>query len=448
MNEERPTPRRSTTTNSIALIVAVDVVIVALLAALAGRIGAGNPSLAFISIIVVIAIVTPLSILTIRVPLRRIRRNLGALTDGVRGFADGDFSLRLHVTGNDEITDLIALYNEMGRLLRDQRKDVLQKELLLETVLQTSPVAILLTNERERIVLANRAARDLFTPGERTEGRRLDEVLAPSAVAVRDAFAAGDDAIFTVTHADRSETYHLARRAFYLNTRKQTLWMVQHLTPELRRQEVEVWKRAIRVLNHEINNSLAPVLSLLRSARVARERPEHAHRLAEIDAAIEERLEFLQRFLDGYAQFARLPKPRREEVAWDELLAAVQPIAAFRIADPRPSFRGVFDRTQIEQVVINLVKNANESESAPEDVVVSVERGVGGQTLVVADRGSGMDDDTITRALVPFYSTKVAGTGLGLPLCNEIIEAHGGHMRITRREGGGTAVTCWLPDPR
>src|ERR671926_1096579 len=110
--------------------------------------------------------------------------------------------------------------------------------------------------------------------------------------------------------------YPLARPTFYLNGRAHLLWIANRLTPELRRQEVEVWKRAIRVLNHELNNSLAPIRSLFHSARVVHGRPEQWHRMDEINAAVEERLDYLQRFLDGYAAFARLPKPRPAVTPW------------------------------------------------------------------------------------------------------------------------------------
>jgi nitrogen fixation/metabolism regulation signal transduction histidine kinase len=370
-----------------------------------------------------------------------MRVNLGALTDGVQGLADGDFSLRLRVTGNDEITALVAMYNDVGNLLRAQRNDTLQRELLFETVLQATPLAIILTAESGRVVYANRAARDLFTPGERLEGRLLDEILV-AAPALRDAFAADRDTLFTAG----SESYHLARRTFYLNGRAHLLWIANRLTPELRRQEVEVWKRAIRVLNHELNNSLAPIRSLFHSARAVHERPDKWHRMDEINAAVEERLDYLQRFLDGYAAFARLPKPRPERTEWIDVLEAVQQIVPFRIATPLPSHAGNVDRAQIEQVVINLVKNAAEAGSKKDDIVVDVERRAGGSLLTVSDRGEGMSDETITRALLPFWSTKPGGSGLGLPLCNEIVDAHGGHLRIARRDGGGTVVSCWLPE--
>ncbi len=378
--------------------------------------------------------------ITMRSPLRRIRRNLGALVDGVRGFADDDFSLRLHVTGSDEITDLVAVYNDIGDVLRDQRNESVQRELLFETVLQASPLATILTSDRGRIVFVNRAARDLFGGGERIEGRRFDEI-AEEVPELAETLRAGESAIFTAG----GETFQLTRRTFYLNTREHVLLLIARLTQDLRRQELDIWKRAIRVVNHELNNSLAPIHSLFHSAGVVRARMDDDGRLAEINAAIEERLASLQQFIDGYAHLARLPKPRRESVAWSDLLAAVQRIVPFVIDTP-PTHEALIDRAQIEQVLINLVKNAGEAGSAEGEIAVRVVRRDGGGALIVEDRGQGMDDETLRHALLPFYSTKPGGTGLGLALAGEIIDAHGGNVRLARREGGGMVVTCWIPD--
>jgi len=378
--------------------------------------------------------------ITMRAPLRRIRRNLGALVDGVRGFADDDFSLRLHVTGHDEITDLVTVYNDIGDVLRNQRNESVQRELLFETVLQASPLAMILTSDHGRIVFVNRAARDLFGGGERIEGRKFDE-LAQEVPELHEALRAGGSAIFT----SGGETFQLSRRTFYLNTREHVLSLIARLTQDLRRQELDIWKRAIRVVNHELNNSLAPIHSLFHSAGVVRSRLDDDGRLAEINAAIEERLASLQQFIDGYAHLARLPKPRREKVVWSELLDAVRRITPF-VSEETAVHEANIDRSQIEQVIINLVKNAREAGSADADIVVRVVRREGGSALIVEDRGQGMDDETLRQALLPFYSTKPSGTGLGLALAGEIIDAHGGNVRIARRDGGGVAISCWIPD--
>jgi two-component system, NtrC family, nitrogen regulation sensor histidine kinase NtrY len=368
--------------------------------------------------------------------------SLTSLDDGLRAFKDGDFSMRLAAGRDDRTMHIKKLYNEVADVLRLQRNDVYQKELFLDTILQRTPVAVVLVTENDRVVYSNTAARELFAA--RLDGRLFAELLPALVPPIREAIEAGGDAIVSVPTDDRDETFHLTQRTFRLNTVAHRLVLIERLTAELRRQEVAVWKNAIRVINHELNNTIAPISSLIHSARIAQERPDRRHHLPEIYGTIEERLAFLRTFLESYAQFARLPTPRRERTPWQEILDDVAALYEFRV-EGSPHEEASVDRAQMQQVVINLVKNAHESGSPPDDIVVSVQRAVEGTVLRVVDRGRGMSDDVIRQALVPFYTTKPAGSGLGLPLCNEILEAHGGRMRLQGREGGGTAVTCWVP---
>lgn len=376
---------------------------------------------------------------------RRVTRTMMVVANGVRGLRENDLSLRLAVSGNDEISQLIALYNDVADVLREQRSSLYQRELLLDTILQGSPMAVVLTNPADRVVFCNAAARSLLSGGRRFEGHKFAEVIAVLPPSMREIVEGGEESIFTLRGDERDETFHYVRRVFYLNTQRHTLFMLQRLTPELRRQELDIWKRVIRTINHELNNTIAPISSLFHSARTVQRKPEHAHRLDEIYDTIEERLAFLRGFLESYAQFARLPLPRKQTVSWQELLDDVRVLYPFREEGSIPA-TGFFDRAQLQQVLINLLKNANESGSVPEEIIVIVTPAAGGTMLRVLDRGSGLTDDALRQALLPFHSTKPAGTGIGLALSNEIIEAHGGRLAIQRREGEGTVVTCWLPD--
>ena len=132
-------------------------------------------------------------------------------------------------------------------------------------------------------------------------------------------------------------------------------------------------------------------------------------------------------------------------MAWGPLLAGLGDSIAFRVLQPLPRTPAWIDATQIEQVLINLVKNAIESGSPEDEVTLGVTERGGGVTIEVKDRGSGLTDEVLRDALLPFYSTKPKGTGLGLTLCREIVDAHGGRLAIANREGGGAVVTVWLP---
>jgi nitrogen fixation/metabolism regulation signal transduction histidine kinase len=375
---------------------------------------------------------------------------LGALRDGVRGFKDHDFSLSLAVDRKDELGELVALYNNVGDVLREERQNLIQREMLLETVLESTPTAIVLT-QRDRVIFSNRSARELFdlgARGGRLEGKLFAHILAECPPALREVLENGRDSLLSLEPAGQAEAeiFHVARRSFELNGQRHDLTMIKRLTQELRRQEVDVWKKAIRTMSHEINNSLAPIASLARSARHIAQTPEHLERLGPVLDIIEERSTHLRDFLEGYAHFARLPAPRKQTVAWGPFLAELRELFPFVPEGGPPARPARFDPPQVQQALINLLKNAQESGSPPEEIRLAVEETAeGGVRLRVLDRGSGMSEEELKKALLPFYTSKATGSGLGLPLCREIVEAHGGHLRIERRKGGGTEVVCWLP---
>jgi two-component system nitrogen regulation sensor histidine kinase NtrY len=430
----------------ILLSLSANVVLALVLAFLALHIGwaLGMPEMAGWALAMLVTI--PFVLWSARGLSRYVTHALDGLEDGLRAFRDADFSMRLAAPNRDEVTRVKRLYNEVADLLRAQRTDVYQKELLLDTILQRTPLAVLLVDAGQRVAYSNAAARELLTGGRRLDGQRFLDVREQLAAPMRDALASTADAIVTVRTAEQDETFHLSQRTFRLNTLEHRLVLIERLTTELRRQEVAVWKKAIRVINHELNNTIAPISSLFHSAKLAQSMERH-DRLGEIYETIEERLAFLRSFLESYAQFARLPPPKREQTSWREILDDVRALYEFR-AEGEVEAKVLADRAQMQQVLINLVKNAHESGSAPSEIVVAVQRNLDGIVVRVSDRGAGMTDEVLRHALVPFYTTKPAGSGLGLALCNEIIEAHGGRLRLQATAGQGTVVTCWLPVSR
>jgi signal transduction histidine kinase len=143
-----------------------------------------------------------------------------------------------------------------------------------------------------------------------------------------------------------------------------------------------------------------------------------------------------------------VPEPDRHEVPWAAFLAEAGHADLFRILNETPPGPGYFDSVLMQQALINWLKNAHESGSPPDEDCLSLQSGAEGETMLrVFDRGRGMGEGELTRALLPFYSSKPTGRGLGLPLSNEIVEAHGGRLQLENRPGGGLVVTCRLPGP-
>ncbi|HET7542801.1 MAG TPA: ATP-binding protein [Polyangiaceae bacterium] len=334
----------------------------------------------------------------------------------------------------------------LEQVLANARAEHEQRERLLQTVVENAPMAIVVYGQTGKLLYSNAEARELFFEGRALTGENFLRLLDHAPEALRQSLLSQSDVLFTVDQDGESGTYHLAKRYFELEHEPHTLLMVKHLTPELGRQEIEVWKKVIRLINHELNNSLAPISSMVHSARLIAKNPAQIAKLDRVFETIEERTSHLAAFLEGYARFARLPKPRSERVAWAPFLDGIRMLyPELKISEP-PGQDGFFDAGQLQQVLINLLKNAFEASAEQAQVELSVSTDESGAaTLTVADRGTGMTDDVLKNALLPFFSTKEKGTGLGLALCREIVEAHRGKLRVARREGGGIVVSIWLP---
>ncbi|MCG5051830.1 MAG: PAS domain-containing protein [Myxococcales bacterium] len=389
----------------------------------------------------------PLLFLACRhVVLRGVHAAMMAVSDGLLSLGEGDYSLRLAAGGPDEVATLKTRFNALAASLRKERNDIYQRQIMLETVLQGTSLAVLLVDESKRVVFSNPAARDLLGSRQRLEGQNLELLLGTVPEELKRAAEGTSDLVFTCDAGPEPETYRLIKRYFQLNTQLHTLYLFTPLTKELARKEVETWKTSIRVISHEVNNSLAPISSLVHSARLMLAAPAHAQRLSGALDTIEERASHLRTFLETYASFARLPLPTKSRLTWSELLHGLEGLYPFRIEGDVPAVRFFADRAQLQQVLINLLKNAHEAGGAPEDVaLVFPPHPDGGHEVQVVDRGKGMSEEVLRSALLPFYSTKKTGTGLGLALCREIIEAHDGRLALSLRPGGGLVVSCWLP---
>ncbi|MGB0513453.1 MAG: sensor histidine kinase, partial [Wenzhouxiangellaceae bacterium] len=293
---------------------------------------------------------------------------LRALANAVDGLADGDFAIGIKRGGGEEVNALIRAFNEATAVMRRERLALHQRELLLDTVVQSSPVAMALLDTRERITYANVSARRLLNKGRAIQGMDWSELAARQSAAAAEALGAFRHGIFEATDQDgKRERYLLRSKSFLLNSREHRLVLLERLTRELDRQEVANWKKVIRVISHELNNSVAPISSLLHSGRQLSERGDH-DRLRDVLRMTADRTAQLKLFIDRYAGFARLPDPELEPVDWSELLDSVRIATDFQLGCAVPTDPLHADRAQIEQVLINLLRNAHQSGSKPEDI--------------------------------------------------------------------------------
>ncbi|MFV0597083.1 sensor histidine kinase [Shewanella sp.] len=378
---------------------------------------------------------------------RHLALSLNALEVGLLNFNDNDFSVSIPANGEGQLKALAELFNDSAAKLRQERQYIYQRELLLDKVIQSSPNVMLLFNDHQKLMYANDAARHLFHIKGKMEGLSLDKLLQDLPEALTLALKQEKSGLFTMGEDD-TETWYLSRGQFLLNNQQHNLILLKQMTRELNRQEVAVWKKVIRIISHELNNSVAPIASMVNSGRLLTKDLDNP-KLKLIFDTIESRTNHLSQFIFNYARFAKLPLPQRRQVAWQQLIEHLTQHYPFTLANEFPLEMGYFDQGQMEQVLLNLLKNAHESGSNADQVTLSIRY----QTLVdgagfsikIEDRGSGMSEEVLEQALLPFYSTKQSGTGLGLPLCREIIEAHDGSISMHNRTDGGLSVQLWLP---
>lgn len=389
-----------------------------------------------------LVLVLPLFLRPLMAPLSKV---ILALETGVSCFKDNDYSVTIEDPHYRELSLLVETYNELSAQLRKERMTIFQRELLLDTVFQSTPEALILTNHTGSIVYSNLAARTLLNHKGKLDGLKFASLIDGMPAEILAATQAKQDGLITESIDNQQIVYDINCKEFTLNNQPHTLYLYKNLTNEISRKESDIWKQVIRLISHELNNSLAPISSLTNSAKQIIDEPEHHHMLPDIFDTISRRTQNLHEFIELYAKFARVPKPNKTRVSLGNFLEGICRIGEVRLDNQVTTEDATFDPVQIEQVLINLFKNARESGSAESDIHLQVEQQGQKLALTLFDGGPGMSQQQLQQALLPFFTTKSEGSGVGLALCNEIVSAHGGQLSLANRQPRGLAVKFTLP---
>jgi len=382
-----------------------------------------------------------------------VTHSLRVLSNVIAALRDEDFSFRaIRALPGDPLGDLAIEINNLARVLETERLGAIETVNLLKKVMSEVEAVILAFSPDRRVRLVNRA-------GEVFLGRRAEQILGYTA----DELAIGDllesHPAGTLSHVSSGvEKRWLVRIAsFRQDGVPHRLVLLSEASEALRTEERVAWQRLVRVLGHEINNSLAPIKSIARTlSRIpldtvlsdeARQNFRHGFDV------IGSRAESLNRFLQGYAKLAQLPPALRRATDLGDLISHVVKVEARLevVVAAGPRVRINVDPDQLEQALINLVRNAvdavlmkEQPVIAPDSVTISWIVEKAGIRLLVRDKGIGLAKTE--NLFVPFYTTKESGSGIGLLLSRQIIEGHRGTLSVRNREDvSGCEVQVMLP---
>jgi PAS domain S-box-containing protein len=364
----------------------------------------------------------------------QVVRPLQTASNMLAALRERDYTLRARGGNPDDALGLLLLeLNSLGDDLRAQRLGALEATALLRRVMEEIDVAIFAFDAAATLRVVNRAGAALL-------GRAPEQLLGRHAASLGLAGPLTGEAprVDPLTFPGRSGRWEIRRGTFRQSGLPHQLLVLTDVSRALSDEERQAWKRLVRVLSHELNNSLAPIKSIADSllAVISRDPPPRDQRedLRKGLGVIASRSESLSRLMAAYARLARLPAPRLESVMiqdWVRRVVALETRRSVAIR-PGPDVTIQADGGQLDQLLINLVRNAVDATIETNGAVeVGWETRNGQLEVWVRDDGAGLADTA--NLFVPFYTTKPQGSGIGLALSRQIAEAHGGALTLSNR---------------
>src|ERR1700730_2841111 len=372
---------------------------------------------------------------------------LQTMTNLLAALREGDYSIRARGARQDDaLGEALLEINSLGETLRVPRLGAFEATALLRTIMAEIDVAVFTFDPERRLRLVNRAGENLLSqPIDKLIGRKARDV------GVSECLDSHEAAPLTLTFPGGSGRWGVRRSTFREHGMPHELLVLTDLSRTLREEERRAWQRLVRVLGHEMNNSLAPIKSIaasLESLLKREPRPTDWQDDARSGLkSIAARADSLSRFMEAYARLARLPPPQKDYVDLGELIRRVINLETRLGVDvlPGPEAKIAADAAQIEQLLINLVHNAVDASLETSGAVAIGWRDAGDCFEVfVRDEGQGIMNPA--NLFVPFFTTKPGGSGIGLTLSRQIAEAHGGSLALAnRRDRTGAEALLRLP---
>jgi len=369
-----------------------------------------------------------------------------SLANLVEALNVGDFSLRGKAEiGQSGHSDLIRQINKLADSLTTARYDFKESQLLLAKVIKQIKVAIIACNEQGKITMVNPETEMLLGINEsKLSHKTLAELNLGKLSELK------SNSIEKLTLGSRTARWHIFKDGFREQGQQHTLYIFSDLDLLLSQQEQEAWKNLVRILSHEINNSLAPIISLTSTLdKITGQSDIELDDKEDIQSGlkiIQDRATSLKHFLAGYRVLTHLPKPQCKKVDIVPIVEQLTSLLNYPVNLQLPSTVTLnLDVAQFEQCLINLLKNAHEAVEQGQENKIDLLIKVNEKQLLIyiLDNGSGIQN--LDNVFVPLFTTKAQGTGIGLSLCKQIIEGHQGQLRLSNRAEGGCQVEIVLP---
>ncbi len=381
--------------------------------------------------------------------LRRAFLPLELIERGTQFLEDGELTARLHDVSQPELGRLVRVYNRMADHLRDQRTRLAERHHFLSQILQVTTTGIVILDFDGKVEAVNPAARALVR--DLDPGQKPEAVAAPLGPAMA-ALAVGEAKVVTLGGARR---VRCRRESFMDRGFSRSFFLLEELTEELRQAEKAAYEKLIRMMSHEVNNSVGATNSLLHSC-LAYVPLVPADQRADLEKALTvviARTDQLSGLMRGFADVVRLPPPQLRPCDLQQLLADIAVLmraecdrrqVAWRWDVQPPAPEVALDRVQMEQVFVNIVKNALEAIGTGGTLTVRLGRRGSRPFVTIEDSGPGLTPEVSAQLFTPFFTTKENGQGIGLTLVQQILTQHHFDYSLESPPGGPTQFTILL----
>lgn len=363
----------------------------------------------------------------------------------IEAMIEGDYSLRGKQQNSPAFQHLLQLVNNLADTLHRHKINAQESQLLLEKIVNQMDAMVFAVDSKETLVLSNESAETLMS---------FNNAILQQLERAKTSTENLSNIIY-IEAQHMSGEYFFYKDSFIFNNQTHRLYVLTRADNLLRQKEKQAWQNLLRVLSHELNNSLTPITTfsrtLLKKITIS-EPPLNVEQIKDGLQIIKERSQSLQQFIESYSQLSRLPTPNFTSFHWQTKLSQICTLFNechfdFRLSRTFPPQQIIHaDPKQLEQVFINILKNAQESMSASEEklIIISAANKNGYLSLKIIDQGKGIANPD--NLFIPFYTTKKSGSGIGLTLSRQIIENHNGMLSLKNRtDENGAEITIHLP---